>query len=99
MFGIPSDTFVGRREDLYRYVHPEDHELVAKAVEDARQSRKPYAAEFRVVRTDGTVRWIAGRGQFYYGSQGDPLRMLGMAVDITERKARRRIAAPVSENL
>jgi PAS domain S-box-containing protein len=86
MFGIPSDKFVGRREDLYRYVHPEDHELVAKAVEDARQSRKPYAAEFRVVRADGIVRWIAGRGQFYYGSHGDTLRMLGIAVDITERR-------------
>ncbi len=86
MFGIPSDKYVGRREDLYRYVHPEDHELVAKAVEDARQSRKPYAAEFRVVRADGIVRWIAGRGQFYYGSHGDTLRMLGIAVDITERR-------------
>jgi PAS domain S-box-containing protein len=86
MFGIPSDTYVGRREDLYRYVHPEDHELVAKAVEDARQSRKPYVAEFRVVRADGLVRWIAGRGQFYYGSHGDTQRMLGIAVDITERR-------------
>jgi PAS domain S-box-containing protein len=86
MFGIPSDTYVGRREDLYRYVHPEDHELVAKAAEEARQSRKPYAAEFRVVRADGIVRWIAGRGQFYYGSHGDTQRMLGIAVDITERR-------------
>jgi PAS domain S-box-containing protein len=86
IFGIPSDTYIGRREDLYRYVHPEDHELVAKAVEDARQSRKPYAAEFRVVRADGIVRWIASRGQFYYGSHGDTQRMLGIAVDITERR-------------
>src|ERR1700731_1646723 len=62
------------------------HELVAKAVEDARQSRKPYAAEFRVVRADGIVRWIASRGQFYYGSHGDTQRMLGIAVDITERR-------------
>ncbi len=86
MFAIPSDKYVGRSEDLYRYVHPEDHELVAKAVQDARQSRKPYAAEFRVVRADGILRWIAGRGQFYYGSHGDTLRMLGIAVDITERR-------------
>jgi PAS domain S-box-containing protein len=86
MFGIPSDTYVGRREDLYRYVHPEDRELVAKAVEDARQNRKPYAAEFRVVRSDGIVRWIASRGQFYYRSHGDTQRMLGIAVDITERR-------------
>ena len=62
MFGIPSDTFVGRMEDFYRYVHPEDRQMEAKAVADARQSRKPYAAEFRVVRLDGTVRWVAATG-------------------------------------
>jgi PAS domain S-box-containing protein len=86
VFGIPSDSFVGRREDLFHYVHPEDHELVTKAVDEARQSRKPYAAEFRVIRADGTVGWIASRGQFYYGNSSDPQRMLGMALDITERR-------------
>ncbi len=86
MFGIPSDTFVGRAEDFHRYVHPEDRELVAKAVADARQNREPYAAEFRVVWRDGTVRWVAADGKFYYAGNGDAERMLGMAVDITERK-------------
>ena len=50
VFGIPSDTFIGRDEDFYRYVHPEDRQMVANANSEARQSRKPYAAEFRVVR-------------------------------------------------
>jgi PAS domain S-box-containing protein len=86
IFGIPSHTFAGRLEDFYRYVHPDDRQLVAKAVADARQSQKPYVAEFRVIRSDGTVRWVAATGQFYYGANGDPERMLGMAADITERK-------------
>jgi PAS domain S-box-containing protein len=87
MFGISSDTFVGRPEDFYRYVHPEDRQLVAKAVADARENRKTYAAEFRVIRLDGTVRWVAAKGNFHYGAEGAAERMLGMAVDITERKA------------
>jgi PAS domain S-box-containing protein len=86
MFGIPSDTYSGHIEDFRRRVHPEDQGLVWKAVVDARQSRSHYVAEFRVVRADGTVRWVAVRGQFYYSQNGDPERMLGMAVDITERK-------------
>jgi len=86
MFGIPSDTFVGRVEDFYGYVHPEDRQMVAKAVSDARQGRKPYTAEFRVVRLDGTVRWVSATGQFYYDSNGDAERMFGLAADITERK-------------
>jgi PAS domain S-box-containing protein len=86
MFGIPSDLFVDRSEDFYRYVHQEDRQSVAKAVADAKQSRGTYAAEFRVVRVDGTVRWVTGIGKFYYGSKGEPERMLGIATDITERK-------------
>ena len=86
IFGIQSDSYSGRVEDFHRLVHPEDKALVANAVADARRSRKPYAAEFRVVRPDGNVRWITGRGQFYYDANGEAARMLGMAVDITERK-------------
>jgi PAS domain S-box-containing protein len=86
MFGIPADNYSGHVEDFRRSIHPEDRELVWKAVADARQSRKPYIAEFRVVRADGTVRWIAAKGKFYYAPNGDPQRMLGMAVDITDRK-------------
>ena len=86
MFGIPSDRFVGRVEDFYGYVHPEDRPIVAKAVSDARQNRIPYAAEYRVVRRDGTVRWVSATGPFYYDSNGDAERMVGLAADITEPK-------------
>ncbi len=86
MFGIPSDSFDGSLEDFYRRVHPEDRRMVAQSVADARQNRKPYAAEYRVVRLDGTVRWVAARGIFYYAPAGDALRMTGMAVDITDRR-------------
>ena len=86
MFGIQSDTYYGHVEDFRRRIYPEDQELVWKAVADARQSREPFIAEFRVLRLDGTVRWITERGQFYYAANGDAVRMLGMAVDITERK-------------
>ena len=43
-------------------------------------------AEYRVVRNDGTIRWLADSGKFYFPTNGDPPRALGIAVDITERK-------------
>lgn len=86
IFGIPSDTYSGRVEDFWRRVHPDDWEFVAKAVAESRQSHKAYATEYRVIRDDGSVRWISARGKFYYAENGDPVRMLGMAVDITERR-------------
>ena len=86
IFGITSDTYSGDVEDFRRQVHPADQGIVWSAFADARQSQRPFTTEFRVVRTDGTVRWITARGKFYYTDHGDAVRMLGMAVDITERK-------------
>jgi len=86
VFGIPSNTYVGHVEDFRRHVHPEDRSLVWKAVQDAMQNRKPYIHEFRIVRPDGVVRWVAAKGKFYYSTDGEAERMMGVAVDITERK-------------
>ena len=86
MFGIPGDTYTGQVEDFRRRVHPLDRELVWRAVQEARLGHEPYRAEFRVVWPDGTVRWVTASGKFYYASNGDPVRMLGIAHDITERK-------------
>jgi PAS domain S-box-containing protein len=99
VFGIESDTFSGRVEDFHRRVYPDDQKLVAKAVADARQSRKPYIAEFRVIRNDGTLRWIGARGQFQYAKDGTAERMVGMAVDITERKKSEEALASLSGHL
>lgn len=85
-FGIASDTYVGRIEDFRRWVHPEDRERVTKAAKDAMQNRKPYAAEFRILWPDGTVRWISAEGKVYYTANGEPGRVLGISVDITDRR-------------
>jgi PAS domain S-box-containing protein len=39
-----------------------------------------------VRRQDGTVRWVASKGRVYYSTDGQPVRMLGIATDITDRK-------------
>src|SRR5436190_1770343 len=86
MFGIPSTTYAGCVEDFRRAVHPDDRGRVWMAIEEARRSHTPYAAEFRIRWPDGTVRWVAAKGKFYYAPHGEPERMLRMAVDVTERK-------------
>jgi PAS domain S-box-containing protein len=98
-FGIPSDTYVGRPEDFHRRVHPEDRERVMKAVKDAMQNRTPYAAQFRIVRLDGTVRWVSAEGEFYYEANGRVERMLGISVDITVRKLAEEALANMSRRV
>jgi signal transduction histidine kinase/ABC-type uncharacterized transport system substrate-binding protein len=86
VFGVPLDSHSGPGDEFGRKVHPEDRERILKEVAVARENRKSFVAEFRVIRTDRIVRWISARGKFYYGRNGDAERMLGMAVDITDRK-------------
>ena len=86
MFGIPSNTYTGCVEDFRRRIHTQDRSLVWNAVNQAMKNRTPYSAEFRVLRTDGAIRWVAAKGKFYFLPTGEPKRMLGIATDITELK-------------
>lgn len=86
MFGIPSETFTATANDFYRYVHTDDRERVSQAVTRSRENNEPYSTEFRIVHEDGTVHWVGANGKFYYRANGEPERMLGIAVDITDRK-------------
>ena len=85
-FGMTSDPSVGDIDDFRRWMHPEDRDRVWKVLKDAMEGLSHCSAEFRILWPNGTVKWVAAKGQFYYSPGGDPERMLGMAVDITERK-------------
>ena len=63
LFGIRSQSYNGHLDDFLERIHPEDRELAWKAVVAARDARKPFVAEFRVLRLDGTVRWITEQGR------------------------------------
>ena len=73
-------------EDLISRWHVDDRDKVREAVKDAIENGKDYEAEFRVVLADGSVRWIAARGRAQASGPGEPMRLLGVSVDITARK-------------
>ena len=99
MFGIPSGTFQGKLEDLSPYVHPEDREQVSKAIRDAIRDHTPYEGEFRIVWPDGTLRYATAMGKGHYAPNGQPERMMGITVDITERKQAERELRELSGHL
>ena len=86
MFGMNSEKFVGQVEEFYRYVHPEDRKGVVEAILKSRQNHEPFRAEFRLLLPNGIIRWVDDRGKHEYAKNGEPTRITGMAVDITERK-------------
>jgi len=97
IFGISSHTFVPNAEDFIGYVHPDDRERVSSALNDARHNREMYVVEFRVLRPDGMIRWLGARGRFYYSTDDEPERMIGVSLDITERKLAERVVKESEE--
>ncbi|PXA99142.1 histidine kinase [Nostoc sp. 3335mG] len=67
-------------------IHPDDRPGAEAALRAAMEGRHEFAHEFRTVHPDGTVRWLAGRGSFFYGEDGAPVRMVGSMIDTTERR-------------
>jgi PAS domain S-box-containing protein len=68
-------------------VHPDDVERVTAEFLGARDGRRDYRCEHRVVRPSGETRWINARGKFAYDATGRPVRLVGAFVDVTEGKA------------
>jgi signal transduction histidine kinase/FixJ family two-component response regulator len=73
-------------ERLRSLCHPDDRADVIETVLRAREDRTSIVHEFRVVRPDGSIRWLEAHGRFLYDDRGRALRMAGAAVDVTERK-------------
>jgi two-component system sensor kinase FixL len=85
MFGVAPDTQI-TLEDFYQTLNPDDIDRVEQAWRRAFETRQPYQIELRVQRSDGSICWIHSRGRGYYDDAGNPLRMIGVVLDITERK-------------
>ncbi len=76
----------GSSRSWARFVHPEDLRRVKAAIDQAVASGAETNVDLRLVPPDDAVRWIAARGQVFYDENGAPVRMLGVAMDITDRK-------------
>jgi PAS domain S-box-containing protein len=72
-------------EVLLSTVHPEDLEEVMDSLAAAVASGEPYRHEYRCLRMNGEVRWLAGRGQILAAAGGE-MRLVGTVTDITDRK-------------
>ena len=75
-------TFAGVQQDM----HPEDRGRVLATIGDTVAHGGDYQVEYRIVRPDGAVRWVEGRGKLFRDEGGAPVRMIGVCMDITGRK-------------
>jgi len=86
MYGLPPGGFGGTQTAFENLVHPDDRAGVIELNNWALKTGKPTKGEWRVVWPDGSVHWIAGRWQVFMNESGGPSRMIGVNIEITDRK-------------
>ena len=85
LYGGQEDQFGGAYEAWLKGLHPDERDRCDGAIQAALSGERPYDIQFRVLRKDGTIRWIKAHGKVMRDNAGRPLRMVGINYDITEQ--------------
>ncbi|OPY71642.1 MAG: Formate hydrogenlyase transcriptional activator [Syntrophorhabdus sp. PtaU1.Bin002] len=79
----------GEKLDFDRFlatVHSDDREEVRKHVRQSLEKRKALKIDYRIARPDGSLRWISSSGNMSPVGSGLPERLMGVSIDVTERR-------------
>ncbi len=99
LYGLAPGTFGSTYEDWLSLVAPEDVEGVRNAIRESLKTGK-FSSEWRIRRRDnGEIRWVDSRAKVFFDAAGRPSRMVGINVDITERKQAEKELALRAEEL
>ena len=85
IWGRPRESLYAHATDWVDAIHPDDRERVSRAFFTI-TSKDRFDERYRIVRPDGTVRWIRDRGYPVRNEKGEVHRIAGIAEDITEQK-------------
>ena len=86
IYGIRPGVFGGTLEDYLARVHPDDRAAVMASVETALKEGPNFEHEERIFRPDGSMRHLQSVGEAIRDQSGQPIRLLGVCLDVTERK-------------
>jgi PAS domain S-box-containing protein len=85
IYGHEPGAFAPTYERFMSMVHPDDQERIQAIHQHAYATGEPYEMVERIVRPDGEVRFLASNGQVVTDDSGNPLRLRGTCIDITDR--------------
>jgi PAS domain S-box-containing protein len=85
LHGIPAGSAPKDYESFRKIIHKDDRESFERAIQDSLKNRTDFSVEFRVRWEDASIHWVGGIGRPLY-ENGAPVRMVGIGIDLTERK-------------
>lgn len=86
IYGYEPGSFLGKISEYQQLIHPEDAPRLWETIQKAQKEQNSYIIEHRILRKDGSVRWVQGSGTTFYDEESKPILMTGTGVDITDKK-------------
>jgi len=86
LLGLEPGIAEASQELWSSFAHPDDEATAREAMDRAKGTRTPYNFDRRIIRVDGTVRWLQQQAQYVYDETGKAIRIVGTSFDITDRK-------------
>ncbi|PZU95760.1 MAG: hypothetical protein DCF32_22215 [Leptolyngbya sp.] len=85
LYGHSPDAFLADANLWFNCIHPDDYPLLLSDIEALHHQGK-IDREYRIFRADGTLRWVRGQARLVRDGVGNPLRIDGTTLDISDRK-------------
>ncbi|MDO9168295.1 MAG: PAS domain S-box protein [Methylobacter sp.] len=86
IYGVTPETFGHSEQAFFNLIHPADHASMKMWLSDCKSGKGWQELDFRIIRSDGSVRFIRGSGGLQGDEMNNPLRIVGVSQDITARK-------------
>jgi len=86
IFGLNKQTVTLTFESYIQFIYPDDQKLARNVVGESLKTHNPFEFDHRVKLSDGTIRWIRGKGKIILDDSNRPISMVGTAQDITKEK-------------
>lgn len=99
IYGLTPGNCPQSLEKYLELQYPEDRDKAQKVVQKALENKTNYEFEHRIVRPDGEVRTLYGRGELIINDRGDPVKLVGTGQDITKMKEAEKQLREYSEKL
>ncbi|MGH6727467.1 MAG: MASE1 domain-containing protein [Pseudolabrys sp.] len=98
IYGIRPDKFKGTLEEFIGFIHPDDRAQVYSSISAALKADKGFSHEERIIRPDGSIRYLHSVGEVIRDDSGAVVRMLGICLDVTARKLAERALHDSEQN-
>lgn len=99
IYGLTPENFDHTYDSFIKHIHPDDRKRIENNIKKASKNKTSFSFEHKIIRPDGDVRVLHGRGQVETNEHGEIVKMFGTGQDVTEQKEKEKMLREYSNRL